>query len=126
MRGIAIAAAALLCAGAIGTAQAAGSLSLAERSGFLLGAAHHCGIDNDRIVQVGQRMMTVIAGNDEDAQIAEAASKRFAEFFVATSTADEGKVTVRCDAVATEFTRLERHTRTITPALRPASPPAPG
>lgn len=123
MRGIA--AAALLFAGAVGTAHAAGSLSLAERSGFLLGAAHHCGVDNARIVLVGQRMMAVIAGYGEDAQAVAAASKRFAEFFVATSTADnDGEITVRCGAVSAEFTRLERHTRTMRPVLRPV--PLPG
>lgn len=55
MHKTAIAAAALLWAGAVATAHAAGSLSLAERSGFLLGAAHHCGVDNDRIVQVDSK-----------------------------------------------------------------------
>ena len=105
-----------LCARTIGTTQAATSLSIAERSGFLLGAAMHCGVPGDRIVEVGQRMMTVIAGDKDDAQAAATASKRFAEFFVATSTADEGKTTIRCNAVSAEFARLERHTRTITPA----------
>jgi hypothetical protein len=114
----------LLFAGSLGTAQAAGSLSLAERSGFLLGAAHHCGVDNARIVLVGQRMMAVIAGYGEGAQAAAAASKRFAEFFVATSNADnDAEITVRCGAVSTEFSRLERHTRTIRPAQRRAPPP---
>jgi hypothetical protein len=126
MHKTAIAAAALLWAGAVATAHAAGSLSLAERSGFLLGAAHHCGVDNDRIVQVGQQMMTVIASTGDDAEAADAASKRFAEFFVATSTADSDRnITVRCDAVSAEFSRLERHTRTMTPA-HPAPSPAPG
>jgi hypothetical protein len=123
MRKIAAITAVALCAGAFATAHAAGSLNLAERSGFLLGAAHHCGIATDRVVQVGQRMMTVIARDGEDAQAAALASKRFAEFFVATSTASEGKITVRCDAVAAEFSRLERHTRTIAPA--PGRAPSP-
>ena len=75
--------------------------------------------DNARIVLVGQRMMAVIAGYGEDAQAVAAASKRFAEFFVATSTADnDGEITVRCGAVSAEFTRLERHTRTMRPVLR--------
>jgi hypothetical protein len=120
-----IAAAILLFAGTVGAAHAAGSLSLAERSGFLLGAAHHCGVDNGRIVKVGQRMMVVIASHGEDAQATAVASKRFAEFFVATSTADNGgEITVRCDAVSAEFSRLERHTRAIRPAQRRA--PSPG
>jgi len=112
MRQFAIVAAVVLCVCTIVKAQAAGSLSLAERSGFLLGVAHHCGVDNARIDLVGQRMMVVIAGSAVDTNAAEAASKRFAQFFVATSTAgDDRETTVRCDAVSAEFSRLERHTQ---------------
>ena len=122
MRQFAIAAAVLLCACPIGTAHAAGSLSLAERSGFFLGVAHHCGVENARIDVVGQRMMAVIAGSAEDTHAAEAASKRFAQFFVATSTADDDReIPVRCDAVSAEFSRLERHTQKSS-ASRPKTP----
>ena len=104
-----------LCAGVLGTAQAAGSLGIAERSGFLLGAAHYCGVPTDRVVHVGQQMMTVIGGGEEDVPATDSASKRFAQFFVAASRSQDDKITVRCGAVSAEFLRLERHTRTLPP-----------
>ena len=119
MRKIATMAAAALCAGALETAHATDRLSLAERSGFLLGAAQHCGVDSTRIVDVGRRMMTVLAGQGDEADDAATASKRFAQFFVAASTAEDGPIPVRCDAVSAEFAKLERHTRTIAPAPSP-------
>jgi hypothetical protein len=104
----AIAAAVLLLAGIV--AHAAGPSSLAEHSGFLLGAAHHCGVDDARVVRVGQRMMALIGGYAEDTQAAEADGKRFAEFLVATRTApNDGASPVRCGTVSAEFSRLERH-----------------
>jgi hypothetical protein len=115
-----------LCAGVLGTAQAADSLGIAERSGFLLGAAHHCGVPTERVVHVGQQMMTVIGGGEDGSQAAEAASKRFAQFFLAASVSQEDKITVRCDAVSAEFLRLERHTRGLAPAHARTPSPARG
>jgi hypothetical protein len=116
----------MLCAGAPGTSQAAGSLGIAERSGFLLGAAHYCGVPADRVVQVGQQMITVIAGGEDGSHAAEAASKRFAQFFVAASRSQEDNITVRCGAVSTEFLRLERHTRGLAPTHTRTPSPARG
>jgi hypothetical protein len=116
-----------LCAGFLQTAHAAGSFSLAERSGFLLGAARHCGVSHERVVRVGQHMMTAIAADARDTELAEAAGKRFVQFFEATSTATDGngeaEPTVKCEAVSTEFGKLEQHTQPL-PLKRTVRKPA--
>jgi hypothetical protein len=90
-------------------AHAIEAASLAERSGFLLGAALHCGVADARVVKVGRRMMAEIAAASHDAETANNATRRFGAFLAATSTATEGKYPVRCDAVSAAFGQLERH-----------------
>jgi hypothetical protein len=90
-------------------AHAIEAASLAERSGFLLGVALHCGVANARVIKVGKRMMAEIVAASQDAETANDATRRFGEFLVATSTGTEGKYPVRCDAVSAAFDQLERH-----------------
>jgi hypothetical protein len=90
-------------------AHAVEAANLADRSGFLLGAALHCGVSNARVIKVGRRMMAEIVATSQNAEAANNATRRFGEFLGATSIATEGKYPVRCDAVSAAFSELEHH-----------------
>jgi GTP cyclohydrolase I len=84
---------------------------LAANGGFLLGNAHRCGIPTDRVVRTGQLIRQLIAAAAKDSQEQEAATERFAKFFMATAVPDkaDGKLAASCEMVSSEFEKLESH-----------------
>ena len=105
---------------------------IAANGGFLLGNAHRCGIDTDRVVHAGQLVRDLIAAATGDSkEAAEAASERFARFFIVSAFADptKEKFVASCAIVGTELARLEQHpTENAAEAVGPsaASEPRPG
>lgn len=97
---------------ALGTAHA-DSLGMAERGGFLLGAARHCGISEARVLRVGQAVVAAVAADGDDSGDAAGATTRFAQFFVAASAVDTSRLALRCAVVSAEFAKLERHTAAV-------------
>ena len=84
---------------------------LAATGGFLLGNAHRCGINTDRVVKAGQLIHNLIAAAARDGREQEEATERFAKFFMATAVPDksDGKLVASCDVVSSEFKKLEGH-----------------
>jgi hypothetical protein len=84
---------------------------VAADGGFLLGNAHRCGIQNDRIVHAGRLVRDLILAAARDAQEQDEATARFARFFIVSAFVDStGKQPVAsCQVVSSEFERLERH-----------------
>jgi hypothetical protein len=84
---------------------------LAANGGFLVGNAHRCGLDNDRVVRAGQLVRELIAAATGDSKEEEAANVRFAEFFIVSALPDQGKdkLTASCKVVSSELAKLEQH-----------------
>jgi len=84
---------------------------IAANGGFLIGNAHRCGLDSDRVVRAGQLVRELIAAATDDSKDEEAANKRFAEFFVVSALPEPGKdkLVPSCKLVASELTKLEQH-----------------
>jgi hypothetical protein len=84
---------------------------IAANGGFLVGNAHRCGLDTERVVRAGQLVRELIAAATDDSKQEEAASARFAQFFLVSAFPDQGKekLVASCKAVANEVTRLEHH-----------------
>jgi hypothetical protein len=84
---------------------------IAANGGFLVGNAHRCGVDTERVVRAGQLVRELISATTDDSKQEEAASARFAEFFIVSAFPDQGKekVVASCKVVASELTRLEQH-----------------
>ena len=84
---------------------------VAADGGFLLGNAHRCGIQNDRIVRAGQLIRDLILAAAGDAQEQDEATARFARFFIVSAFVDPaGKQPVAsCQIVSSEFEQLEQH-----------------
>ncbi len=84
---------------------------LAANGGFLLGNAHRCGIQGERVERAGQLVRDLIVAAAEDAQEQDAATARFARFFVVSAFIDPiaAKPVASCRVVAREFEQLERH-----------------
>lgn len=83
---------------------------LAAHGGFLVGNAHRCGLDTERVVKAGQLVQILIAAAARDEDEASDAGTKFAEFFLATAFPGKTEsLTVSCKTVASELTRLERH-----------------
>jgi hypothetical protein len=84
---------------------------IAANGGFLLGHAHRCGIQTERVVRAGQLVRELIIAAAADARAQEDATSRFAQFFLATAVPDQGdsKLIPSCQTVASEFEKLERH-----------------
>ncbi len=87
---------------------------VAADGGFLLGNAHRCGIQNDRIVHAGQLIRDLILAAAADAQEQDEATARFARFFIVSAFVEStGKQLVAsCRIVSSEFEQLEQH-RTV-------------
>ena len=84
---------------------------VAADGGFLLGNAHRCGIQNDRIVHAGQLIRDLILAAAADAQEQDEATARFARFFIVSAFVEStGKQLVAsCRIVSSEFEQLEQH-----------------
>lgn len=83
---------------------------IAAHGGFLVGNAHRCGIDTDRVVKAGQLVQMLIAAASRDEDEASDAGGRFAEFFLATAfPSKETSLVASCKTIGAELTKLERH-----------------
>jgi hypothetical protein len=84
---------------------------IAANGGFLIGNAHRCGLDTDRVVRAGQLVRELIAAATTDSKEESAANTRFAEFFIVSALPDKGKdkLVASCKIVAGELTKLEQH-----------------
>src|SRR5437762_14093477 len=82
---------------------------IAANGGFLVGNAHRCGLDTERVVRAGQLVRELIAAATDGSKQEEAASTRFAQFFLVSAFPDQGKekLVASCKAVANELSRLE-------------------
>ena len=107
----ATAAAMLLVASPIAGSGSSDASRLAATGGFLLGNAHRCGIETDRVVKAGQLIHNLIAAAARNGQEQEEATERFAKFFMATAVPDKSdtKLIPSCDTVSSEFKKLEAH-----------------
>ena len=104
----------LLLLGA-GVAEAADSTGLAETGGFLLGNAHRCGVQTERVAQAGKVIHDLIVAASYDLTEEAAADSRFAQIFMASAFPDQdGDALVPpCKVVIAQFERLERHHQQI-------------
>jgi hypothetical protein len=84
---------------------------IAANGGFLVGNAHRCGIDRERVVRAGRLVRQLIAAATADSAAEEAATRRFARFFLVSALADQAKKNAvpACKLVAGELDRLEHH-----------------
>ena len=84
---------------------------VAANAGFLLGNAQRCGIDDERVVRAAGLVRGLIEAASADANDKEAATNRFAEFFLVSAFADprKQKLVASCRVVSRELGRLEGH-----------------
>ena len=85
---------------------------VAANGGFLLGSAHRCQIAEDRVVRAGRLIRELIIAAAEDDKAQEAATARFARFFLVTAVVDQGtakQASLSCRTVVKELDRLDRH-----------------
>lgn len=84
---------------------------IAANGGFLVGNAHRCGIAIERVVRAGELVRELVAAASEDDKAQEAATARFAEFFLVSAFADrkKEKLVASCKTVIAELGRLEKH-----------------
>ena len=108
---LALTTAAVLLVASPGGTSSADADRIAVNGGFLLGHAHRCGIQTERVVRAGQLVRELILAAAADARAQEDATSRFAQFFLATAVPDQGdsKLIPSCQTVASEFEKLERH-----------------
>ena len=101
---------------------------IAANGGFLIGNAHRCGLDTDRVVRAGQLVRDLIAAATDDSKDEEAANKRFAEFFVVSALPEEGKdkQVASCKLVAAELAKLEQHRLELVGSAGEVKPAKPG
>lgn len=109
-------------------AKHADAVWLAAHGGFLIGNAHRCGLDNERVVKAGQLVQTLIAAASRDEDEASDAGTKFAEFFLVTAfPGKKESLTVSCKAVSRELARLEQHQLEAAKSLPSiGASPAPG
>ncbi len=95
---------------------------VAADGGFLLGNAHRCGIQNDRIVSAGRLIRDLILAAAGDAQEQDEATARFARFFIVSAFVDPTakQPVASCQIVSREFEQLERH-RAVADASKTAT-----
>src|SRR5437763_11975313 len=97
--------AALLLAASPGTTsletKASGDAArIASTAGFLLGNAHRCGIQTDRLVRAGQLIRELIIAAAKGDKDQEDATARFAQFFLATALDNgDGTLVASCQTV---------------------------
>lgn len=84
---------------------------VAANGGFLLGNAQRCGIEGERVVRAARLIRGLIDAASSDGSDREAATSRFAEFFLVSAFADprKEKLVASCQAVSSELGRLEEH-----------------
>ena len=102
---------------ATGQGAAANSTRIAETGAVLLGNAHRCGVDDDRLVRAGRVIRQLIVAASDDVNEQAAAKLRFAEIFRASAQPEgEGRgPTPPCKSVLMQFKRLEQfHDRVST------------
>ena len=87
---------------------------LAANGGFLIGNAHRCGLDSQRVVDAGQVVRDLIVAAASDSKQQENAIGRFAAFFLVSAFPDEKKekLIAACPLVAKEFAKFEQHAAT--------------
>src|SRR4051812_3747425 len=61
---------------------------VAANGGFLLGNAHRCGVDDNRVTRAGQLIRTLISAAAPDDKAEENATERFSAFFLVSAVAD--------------------------------------
>jgi len=95
---------------ATGAAAAANSARIAETGAALLGNAHRCGIEDERLVRAAKVIRGLIAAASDNPNELNAAKSRFAESFRASAQpeADGRASPPRCKAVLSQFERLEQ------------------
>ena len=108
---LAATAAAMLMVASPGTNSDSVADRLAATGGFLVGNAHRCGIATDRVVRAGQTIRELIAAAATDSDEQQAATERFAKFFMATAVPEKGedKLVASCEIVTSEFQKFESH-----------------
>jgi hypothetical protein len=107
---VSLASAAALIATMTASVKAMDTADLAGRSGFLIGAARHCGVSATRLGYVQQWIAVNLAATAETRQVTD----RFNGFVEAASAASsDGEFPVRCKAVAGACSALESHIVTI-------------
>jgi hypothetical protein len=84
---------------------------IAANGGFLIGSAHRCGLDTDRVVGAGRLVRQLISAATADSKEEEAATTRFAQFFLVSAFQEQGKdkLVISCKLVASELVKLEQH-----------------
>ena len=84
---------------------------IAANGGFMLGNAHRCGVQDERVVRAGQFIRTLITAAAPDEAADEEATARFSAFFLVSAVADpkEEKLVASCRKVKAEFGRFEKH-----------------
>jgi hypothetical protein len=84
---------------------------VAANGGFLLGNAQRCGIESERVVRAARLVRGLIEAASADGSDKEAATTRFAEFFLVSAFADprQQKLVASCRVVSSELGRLEKH-----------------
>jgi hypothetical protein len=84
---------------------------IAANGGFLLGNAHRCGIDDNRVTRAGQLVRTLIAAASGDDKAQEEATARFSAFFLVSAVADPKteKLIASCKRITAELRELEDH-----------------
>lgn len=89
---------------------------IAANGGFLVGNAHRCGMQTDRVVRAGDLVRGLIAAAAESEKAQSEAELRFAEFFLVSALADpkKEKLVASCKAVTAELAKLEQHQATLT------------
>jgi hypothetical protein len=85
MRPTLVVATALLLLSGNGVAKAADPTRLAETGGFLLGNAHRCGIETERVEHAGTVVHDMIVSASYDPTEEAAADSRFARIFMASA-----------------------------------------
>src|SRR6266436_2145914 len=84
---------------------------VAADGGFLLGNAHRCGIQNDRIVNAGQLIRDLILAVAGEAQEQDEATAGFARIFIVSAIVDSiwTQPVASCQIVSSEFEQLKQH-----------------
>ena len=84
---------------------------IAAKGGFLLGNAHRCGIDDNRMTHAGQLIRTLISAAAPDDKAEEDATARFSAFFMVSAVPDpkSNELVASCKRITAELRRLESH-----------------
>jgi hypothetical protein len=111
MRATLVVATALLLLSGNGVAKATDPTWLAVTGGFLLGNAHRCGIETERVEHAGTVIHDMIVSASYDPTEEAAADSRFARIFMASAfPGQDGDALIPpCKVVIAQFERLERH-----------------